>query len=167
MASALGLARFSSCFRNKTGDDQTSLCIYFFCKPSTKILKYYSTCICDMIDQWHVLLGDVAPNPNLPLDPFETISLEIDLLSTSTMLFLHQHPLTVNFISLFKNHPIFFWRNGWSTSPPHMSHPQATNISHRQKRKIIFQSDLIVSSMMVVSLNNVDGRNPANHLLHI
>ena len=120
-----------------------------------------------LIDQWHALSGDVAPNPNLPPDPFETISLEIGLLSTSTMLFLHQHPLTVNFISLFKNHPIFFWRNGWSTSPPHMFHPQATNISHRQKRKIIFQSDLIVSSMMVVSLNTVDGRNPAHHLLHI
>ena len=160
MASALGLARFSSCFRNKTGDDQTSLCIYFFANPlrnfwNTRVLVF-------VIDQWHALSGDVAPNPNLPLDPFETISLEIGLLSTSTMLFLHQHPLTVNLISLFKNHPIFFWRNGWSTYPPHISHPQGTNISHLQKRKIIFQSDLIVSSMMVVSLNNVDGRNPAN-----
>lgn len=96
--------------------DQTSLCIYFFANPLRNF--WNTTVLLFVIDQWHVLSGDVAPNPNLPLDPFETISLEIGLLSTSTMLFLHQHPLTVNLIALFKNHPIFFLEKRLVNQPP-------------------------------------------------
>lgn len=125
MASALGSARFSSCFRNKTGDDQTSLCIYFFCKPSTKLLKYieillYLWLISGMFYRvmWHQI-------QTCHLTVYQTISLEIGLLSTSTMLFLHQHTHWRWILFLCsKIIPFFFGETAGQPTPGNMSQPQ-------------------------------------------